>query len=119
MITVYGIRNCDTMKKAFAWLDAQGIAIDFVDYRQPGVVAARLPAWTAQAGWETLLNTRGLTWRRLPESERQNLDAARAAALMAAHPTLIRRPLVEHPGGLLVGFDRERFAAALGGGKHS
>lgn len=114
MISVYGIRNCDTMKKAFAWLDANAVAYRFVDYKAPGVAAARLPAWSAQVGWEALLNTRGLTWRRLPESERRGLDAARAAALMAAHPTLMRRPLVEHRGGLLVGFDAERFAAALG-----
>jgi len=113
MITVFGIRNCDTMKKAFAWLDANGVAYEFCDYRQPGVVAARLPEWNRCAGWQELLNTRGLTWRRLSQDERAGIDEARALQLMVAHPTLVRRPLVAVDGQLLLGFSPECFARLL------
>lgn len=113
MITVFGIRNCDTMKKAFAWLEANGVPYGFCDYRQPGVVAAQLPEWNRHAGWQALLNTRGLTWRRLAADERAGIDEERALSLMVAHPTLIRRPVVAFGGQLLVGFSPERFASLL------
>ena len=92
---IYGIKNCDTMKKALAWLDANGVAYEFIDYKKAGVAEQHLPDWSRRAGWTTLLNTRGLTWRRLPEAERSGLDEPRALALMAANPTLIKRPLVD------------------------
>ncbi|MDR0380310.1 MAG: arsenate reductase [Candidatus Accumulibacter sp.] len=110
---IYGIRNCDTMKKAFAWLAAQGVAYEFVDYKKPGVAEARLPDWSRRAGWETLLNTRGLTWKKLPAEDRTDLDEARALALMARHPTLIRRPVLDTGKLLLVGFDAECYAREL------
>ena len=109
MLKVYGLRNCDTMKKAFAWLDASGVAYDFVDYKKAGVAAAHLADWNRRAGWQTLLNTRGLTWRRLPEAERAEVDEAKALALMAANPTLIKRPLIDDGQTLHVGFDAEHY----------
>jgi arsenate reductase len=111
---VYGIRNCDTMKKAFAWLAAQGVAYEFVDYKKPGVAETRLPDWNRRVGWETLLNTRGLTWKKLPAEARADIDEARALALMARHPTLIRRPVLDTGKLLLVGFDTECYARELG-----
>ncbi|MCM8612361.1 arsenate reductase [Accumulibacter sp.] len=113
MITVFGIRNCDTMKKAFAWLEANGVPYEFRDYRQPGVVAAHLPEWNRHAGWQALLNTRGLTWRRLAADERAGIDEERALQLMVAHPTLIRRPVLAVGGQLLVGFSAEIHARLL------
>ncbi len=110
---IYGIRNCDTMKKAFAWLDANGVAYAFVDYKQPGVAEARLPDWNRRAGWKTLLNTRGLTWRKLAEDERADVDEAKALALMARHPALIKRPVLDTGRTLLVGFDADRYAKEL------
>lgn len=112
-IDLYGIPNCDTVKKARAWLDGQGIAYVFHDYKKEGAAPARLAAWADQAGWALLLNTRGTTFRALPEADRAGVDKERALALMAAHPSLIKRPVVEYSGGLLVGFDPERWAKAL------
>jgi arsenate reductase len=112
MITLYGIRNCDTMKKAFAWLEANGVDYRFVDYKGEAA-AERIAGWVDALGWEALVNTRGLTWRKLDEPERRELDRDRAIALMRAHPTLIRRPVVEHADGVLVGFDAGQFAATL------
>ena len=112
-ITLYGIPNCDTVRKARVWLDAQGIAHVFHDYRKQGADAARIAQWVGQAGWEKLLNRAGTTFRKLPESDREGLDAAKAVAVMAANPSCIKRPVVEHPGGLLVGFRPEEWAAAL------
>jgi len=111
---IYGIRQCDTMKKAFAWLDQQAVAYHFIDYKHAGVVAERAPVWCAQCAWESLLNRRGLTWRRLPESARVELDQAAALALMIAHPTLIRRPVLEVGERLLVGFDPVVWAEVFG-----
>ncbi|WP_276315667.1 arsenate reductase [Ectothiorhodospira shaposhnikovii] len=110
---IYGIRNCDTMKKALVWLDNAGIAHEFVDYKKAGVVADRLPHWCRQAGWETLINRRGLTWRRLDEMEREGLDETRARELMTRHPTLIKRPVLECGETVLVGFDAERYREVL------
>ena len=116
---IHGIPNCDQVRQARRWLIAHQVGFEFVDIRSAPPLRDQLLAWLKHIPHDSLLNRMGLTWRRLPETERHGLDAVRAAALMAAHPTLIRRPLVEHRGGLLVGFDRERFAAALGDGNRS
>ncbi|WP_184246430.1 arsenate reductase [Novosphingobium chloroacetimidivorans] len=111
--TLYGIPNCDTVKKARAWLDQHGIAYAFHDYKKQGADPAQLVRWVEEAGWETVLNRRGTTFRGLPESDKQDLDAGKAVALMAANPSCIKRPVVEHAGGLLVGFDPARWDQAL------
>jgi arsenate reductase (glutaredoxin) len=113
-ITLYAIPNCDTVKKARAWLDERGIAYRFHDYKKAGVPAGRLDAWIAQAGADKVLNRAGLTFRRLPDDAKQGLDDAGTAALLIAHPSAIKRPIVEYPGGLLVGFDPAAWEAALG-----
>ena len=102
---VFGIRNCDTMKKAFAWLDANGVAYEFVDYKRPGVAEAHLPDWNRRAGWKTLLNTRGLMWPKLTDDERADVDEAKALQLMQRTPALIKRPVLDLGKHLLVGFD--------------
>lgn len=112
-IELYGIANCDTVKKARAWLDARSLPYAFHDYKKEGADPQRLAAWADKAGWALLLNTRGTTFRNLPELDRAGIDKERALALMEAHPSLIKRPVVEHPGGLLVGFDQDRWAKAL------
>ena len=114
MIDVYGIPNCDTVKKARAWLDAKGIEYAFHDYKKDGADPAKLERWVAEKGWETVLNRRGTTFRQLPDADKADIDAAKAVRLMAAHPSTIKRPVVEHPGGLLVGFDAAEWQAALG-----
>jgi arsenate reductase len=114
-IVVYGIRNCDTMKKARAWLDGQGIAYAFHDYKQAGIARERLEAWADEVGWETLLNKAGTTFRKLPEPDRQGLDRAKAVALMLAQPSMIKRPVLEGASGLLVGFKPELYAARFTG----
>lgn len=113
MTTVYGIRNCDTMKKAFAWLDGRGIAYDFHDYKKLGVSEALLAKWAARAGWEKLLNTRGPSFRRLPQDVQAGLTGKKAIALMLENPSLIRRPIVEAGRTLLIGFDADEFAQKL------
>lgn len=113
MTTLYGIPNCDTVKKARAWLDAHGVAHAFHDYRKAGVPADLLRAWVAQLGWEALLNRSGTTFRKLPETERADLDAERAVALMLAHPSAIRRPVLVAGDTLLVGFAPARYGEAL------
>jgi arsenate reductase len=110
MIRIYGIRNCDTMKKAFAWLEAHGVAYEFIDYKKAGVAAERLPHWNRKAGWKALLNTRGLMWKKLADADRADVDEAKALALMAATPSLIKRPVVECGEQVVVGFDPERFS---------
>ncbi|HMH19049.1 MAG TPA: arsenate reductase [Burkholderiales bacterium] len=110
---IYGIRNCDTMKKAFAWLDSRKIAYDFHDYKKDGVPAGKLKEWAARAGWEKLANSRGPTWRKIPEAQRENLTEARALALLAQNSSAIKRPVVEAGSVLLIGFDPEEYAAAL------
>jgi len=112
-VRVYGIRNCDTMKKAFAWLDEHHVAWELHDYKRDGAPAERLAAWVQALGWERLANTRGTTWRKLPEADRKDLDQARALALLAAHPSAIRRPIVEAGGELLVGFDADECERVL------
>jgi len=110
---IYGIRNCDTMKKAFAWLDSKKIAYEFHDYRKDGVPYGKLEQWAARAGWEKLANTRGPTWRKIPEAQRDNPSEARALALLARNASAIRRPIVEAGSQLLIGFDPTEYAAAL------
>ena len=113
-VTLYGIPNCDTVKKARTWLEGRGIAYAFHDYKKAGADPAKIAAWAAQAGWEKVLNRAGTTFRKLPESEREGLDAAKAIAIAAANPSAIKRPIVEYPGGLLVGFKDAEWEAALG-----
>ena len=91
---VYGIRNCDTMKKAFAWLEAKKVAYEFHDYKKAGVPPGKLREWSKKAGWEKLANTRGPTWRKIPEAQRGNLDEARMIALLEANSSAIRRPKI-------------------------
>lgn len=112
--TIYGIKNCDTMKKARAWLDAQGIAYAFHDYKAAGIERGTIKAWADQVGWEVLLNRAGTTFRALAEAEKQNLTEAKAIALMAAQPSMIKRPVLDLGGRLLVGFKPEQYAAAFG-----
>lgn len=116
-ITFYGIPNCDTVKKARVWLEGTGIAYTFHDYKKQGAEADRIAAWVAQAGWEKVLNRAGTTFRKLPEPDRQDLDAAKAVALMAANPSCIKRPVLEYAvgnkAGLLVGFKPDEWEAAL------
>jgi arsenate reductase len=117
LLTLYGIRNCDTVKRARAWLDARGVAYVFHDYKLAGVDAPRLAGWADEFGWERLLNRAGTTFRKLPEADKAGLDRDRALALalMLAHPSAIRRPLLDLGGRRLLGFDQERWAEALGG----
>ncbi|MDB5418020.1 MAG: hypothetical protein JWP50_1439 [Phenylobacterium sp.] len=111
--TLYGIRNCDTMKRAWTWLDDHGVAYDFHDYKKLGVDRARLEGWARVAGWERLLNRAGTTFRKLPEPDRQGLDEAKAIALMLAQPSMIKRPVLETGGRLLVGFKPADYEAAF------
>ena len=104
MTTLYGIKNCDTVKKARAWLAEHDVAYRFHDLRVDGIDVARLKGWVKAAGWETLLNTRGTTWRQLHEVDRQGINATHAIALMLAHPTLINRPVLEVGASVTVGF---------------
>ncbi len=114
-VTLYGIANCDTVKKARAWLDDRGIDHRFHDYKKAGVPEELLPQWVAAEGWETILNRAGTTFKKLPEADKEGIDAAKAMALMLAQPSMIKRPIVMHPGGLLIGFRPEYWAAALAG----
>jgi arsenate reductase (glutaredoxin) len=113
MIILYGIPNCDTVKKARGWLTEQGIAHRFHDVRKDGLDAARLEGWIAGLGWEALLNRAGTTFRKLPDADKAELDVGKAAALMLAEPAMIKRPVVEYPGGLLVGFKPADWAVRL------
>ena len=113
VVRIYGIRNCDSMKKAFVWLAEHAVACDFVDYRQAAPTAAQLADWNHRVGWKALLNTRGTTWRRLGEEDRSDVDEARALTLMVRHPSLIRRPVIDTGTALLVGFDPDRYAREL------
>jgi arsenate reductase len=112
-VTLYGIKNCDTMKKARAWLDTQAVVYDFHDYKTAGIDRARLEAWVAELGWETLLNRAGTTFRKLPDAARENLDAAKAIALMLEQPSMIKRPVLDLGDRILAGFKPELYSAAL------
>jgi arsenate reductase (glutaredoxin) len=104
-ITIYGIKNCDTMKKARAWLDSHGVAYAFHDYKTAGIERERLERWAKKVGWEVLLNRAGTTFRKLPDKDKQGLDASKAIALTLAQPSMIKRPVLDLGGGtILVGF---------------
>ena len=113
-VTIYGIKNCDTMKKARAWLDRRGVAYGFQDYKVAGVERGTLEGWARDVGWETLLNRAGTTFRALPEKERDGLTERKAIALMLAQPSMIKRPVLDVNGKLLVGFKPEIYEKALG-----
>jgi arsenate reductase len=113
-ITIYGIKNCDTMKKARGWLEKHGVAYDFHDYKTAGIEPERLERWCKTVGWEPLLNRAGTTFRKLPDKDKQALDAGKAVKLMLAQPSMIKRPVLDLGGGkLLVGFKPEDYGAAL------
>lgn len=109
----YGIPNCDTVKKARKWLEDRGLGYTFHDYKKEGAAAAKLEKWIDEVGWEKVLNRAGTTFRRLPEEDRTDLDAAKAVKIMEANPSCIKRPVVEYPGGVLVGFRQGEWEAAL------
>jgi len=109
--TIYGIRNCDTMKKARAWLEAHGVDYDFHDYKIEGIDRATLEKWTRTVGWEVLLNRAGTTFRKLPEDAKQNIDERKAIKLMLEQPSMIKRPVIERGKSLLIGFSEERYSA--------
>jgi Spx/MgsR family transcriptional regulator len=111
--TLYGIRNCDTMKKARAWLDAKGVPYTFHDYKAEGIDRPRLEAWAGSVGWETLLNRAGTTFRKLPDADRADLDERKALALMLDQPSMIKRPVLDLGGRLLVGFKPEIYEEAV------
>jgi arsenate reductase len=113
-ITIYGVKACDTMKKARAWLESYGVAYDFHDYKTAGVDRARLEGWARAVGWETLLNRAGTTFRKLPDAAKADLDQAKAIALMLAQPSMIKRPVLETGDALIVGFKPETYAATFG-----
>ena len=112
-VTIYGIKNCDTMKKARTWLDDRGVAYEFHDYKTGGIDRARLESWCRDVGWERLLNRSGTTFRKLPDPDRAELDHNKAVRLMLAQPSMIKRPVLEIDGQTLVGFDPKTYAAAL------
>ena len=113
-ITIYGIKNCDTMKKARAWLDKAGVEYAFHDYKTAGIERERLERWAKKAGWETLLNRAGMTFKKLPDKDKENLTEKKAIALMLAQPSMIKRPVLELGGGkLLVGFKPDEYADAV------
>jgi len=113
-ITIYGIKNCDTMKRARAWLDRHGIDYAFHDYKTAGIERERLQQWTKKLGWETLLNRAGTTFRKLAEKDKTGLDAKKAVALMLAQPSMIKRPVLELGGGkVLVGFSPQLYQQSV------
>ena len=113
MITIYGIKNCDTMKKARSWLDERKVAYDFHDYKTEGIDKKRLEGWAKQVGWETLLNRAGTTFRKLDDAQKADLDQAKAIELMLAQPSMIKRPILDLGDKTLVGFKPDNYQAAL------
>jgi arsenate reductase len=112
-VTIYGIKNCDTMKKARAWLDARGIAYAFHDYKSEGIAGTKLEAWAKEAGWEILLNRAGTTFRALPDKDKDAITEKKAIALMQAQPAMIKRPVLDLGGRILVGFKPDAYEAAF------
>jgi Spx/MgsR family transcriptional regulator len=112
-VAVFGIPNCDTVKKARVWLDANKLPYAFHDYKKEGADAARLARWAKTVGWERLLNRAGTTFRKLDAADKADIDEGKALALMVANPSMIKRPVVEYRGGVLVGFKPEEWATAL------
>lgn len=113
MTTIYGIKNCDTIKKARAWLDAAGVDYHFHDYKLSGVDPATLQTWVDRAGWEIVLNRAGTSFRKLPDADKQGIDADKAIRLMLANPSMIKRPVLEVDDTLLIGFKPEDYATLL------
>jgi Spx/MgsR family transcriptional regulator len=111
--TIFGIRNCDTMKKARAWLDGHGVDYTFHDYKVEGIDAAHLQRWAAEIGWQTVLNRGGTTFRKLPDVRKTGLDERKAIALMLEQPSMIRRPVLEVDNRILVGFTPAEYASAF------
>ncbi|MGD2140146.1 MAG: ArsC family reductase [Burkholderiales bacterium] len=114
MTTIYGIRNCDTMKRAIAWLRDHDVEYSFHDYKNSGVGAELLEHWTAQTDWEKLLNTRGTTWRKLSAEQQADMNEKKALELMQQQPSLIKRPVLDHDGQILVGFDEQAYSVLFG-----
>ncbi len=113
MTTIYGIKACDTMKKARTWLDERGVDYSFHDYKTSGIDRASLSGWVAEHGWETILNRAGTTFRKLPEADREGIHADKAIALMLAQPSMIKRPVLDLGGRTLVGFKPAQYEAAF------
>jgi arsenate reductase (glutaredoxin) len=112
-VTIYGIRNCDTMKKARSWLDRHEVAYSFHDYKADGIASAQLAGWAKAVGWEVLLNRAGTTFRKLPDKDRDGITEKKALALMTAQPSMIKRPVLDIDGALLVGFKPEQYEKAF------
>ncbi|KEI70987.1 ArsC family reductase [Endozoicomonas elysicola] len=112
-LTLYGIPNCDTIKKARRWLESNGIEYRFYDYRKDGLEKSMLEAWTKELGWEALLNRRGTTWRKLPEEEKPAINAERAISLMLEQPAMIKRPLLDTGNQKLLGFSEQEYSDQL------
>jgi arsenate reductase (glutaredoxin) len=115
-VTIYGIKACDTMKKARDWLDGHHVAYAFHDYKAVGIDRAHLERWAGQVGWEVLLNRSGTTFRKLPDADKAGIDAAKAIGLMLAQPSMIKRPVLDLGDRLLVGFKPDAYAAAFASG---
>lgn len=113
-VTIFGIKNCDTMKKARAWLEGAGITYQFQDYKAAGVDAELLRRWVDEAGWETVLNRAGTTFRALPDADKQGIDSDKAIALMLANPSMIKRPVLIADGRLIIGFKPDGYSAFFG-----
>ncbi|MDX1812834.1 MAG: ArsC family reductase [Gammaproteobacteria bacterium] len=113
MTTVYGIKNCDTMKKARRWLDEHNVAYEFHDYKKEGIDEKTLTAWCKKLGWETLLNRRGTTWRKLPDKTKDNINEKSAIKLMLEQPSIIKRPVLKQGSNYLVGFDEQEYQKLL------
>jgi arsenate reductase len=111
---IYGIKNCDTMKKARAWLDSHGVAYAFHDYKSAGIDKDKLRQWAGKVGWETLLNRAGTTFKKLPDADKEGLTETKALALMLAQPSMIKRPVFEAGGKILVGFKPDVYAREVG-----
>jgi arsenate reductase len=109
-VTIYGIKNCDTMKKARAWLDSHGVAYDFHDYKTAGIAKDKLKLWSDEVGWETLLNRAGTTFRQLPDADKEGLNEKKALALMLTQPSMIKRPVLDIGNKRLVGFKPDVYA---------
>ncbi len=114
-VTIYGIKACDTMQKAFKWLDARGVAYDFHDYKKSGVTAAELVRWCDAAGWQAVLTRAGTTFRKLADADKRDLTQDKAIALMAGQPSMIKRPVLDADGKLEIGFKPDRYAALFSG----
>ena len=114
MITIYGIKNCDTMKRARAWLDGHKVQYAFHDYKASGIDKPTLEGWIGKVGWEVLLNRAGTTFKKLPDADKENVTEKKAIALMLAQPSMIKRPVLEAKGKLTVGFKPEEYKKLFG-----